>query len=283
MNVSLPEGPLKPPPGRPSWGGQGNLPLLYLGWGKRDFVRDPLIVHFDRGADYHILLRGEIVIRVGTSEQIVRGPAALIFNPNFPFGITQKKKQPTELLVWIWQGRPRLRELRPPNDQFLTLGLGGRPLSSLIDLHVRCRNEVSRADTHLPETLRALRELVEVEIIRASGPTVVTSDVRLNLAVSWMKNNFSISAPIPSLCDYLGMSASTLHRFFTSHVGQAPGVYFRNLKISEARRLITEEGWQVKAAAYHLGYSHPNDLSRSMAVWERSRQVKSKKCESRWS
>jgi AraC-like DNA-binding protein len=275
MVQSIPEGPLRPPPGRPSWGGQGNLPLLYLGWGMRDYLHDPLVVHFDRGADYHILLRGEIVIKAGNYEQTVRGPAALIFNPNFPFGIRQKTKQRTEVLVWIWQGRPRLRELRPPNDRFLALDLGERPLSSLIDLHVRCRNEVSRADTHLPQTLRALRGLVEVEILRASGASAATSDIRLDLAISWMKNNFSISAPIPALCDYLGMSASTLHRFFRSQVGHAPGVYFRDLKIHEARRLIQEEGWQVKAAAYHLGYNHPNDLSRSMGIWERSRRRRS--------
>jgi AraC-like DNA-binding protein len=262
---------LRPPPGRPSWGGQGNLPLLYLGWGMRDFVRDPLVVHFDRGADYHILLRGEIVVTVGTSSRTVRGPAALIFNPHFPFGITQSTRQRTEVLVWIWQGQPHLYELRPPRDQFLTLDLGQRPLSSLRDLHVRCRNEVSRADTHLPQTLRALRELVEVEIVRATGPSSATSDVRWDLALSWMKTNLSISAPIPALCDYLGMSASTLHRFFRSHIGHAPGVYFRDLKIREARRLIQEEGWQVKAAAYHLGYSHPNDLSRGMRVWQRAR------------
>jgi AraC-like DNA-binding protein len=277
MLVPIPEGPLRPPPGRPSWGGQGNLPLLYLGWGMRDFVRDPLVVHYDRGADYHILLRGEILITVGTTSQTVRGPAALIFNPQFPFGITQSKRQPTELLVWIWKGYPRLRVLRPARDKFLMLNVGQRPLTSLADLHMRCRDEVSRADAHLPQTLRALRLLVEVEIARASGPSVATSDVRWDLAVSWMKNNFSINTPIPALCDYLGMSASTLHRFFRSHIGHAPGIYFRDLKIREARRLIQEEGWQVKAAAYHLGYSHPNDLSRSMRVWERSRRIKPEK------
>ena len=28
----------------------------------------------------------------------------------------------------------------------------------------------------------------------------------------------------------------------------------------------------MKAAAYHLGYRHPNDLSRSMGAWEGSRE-----------
>ena len=45
----------------------------------------------------------------------------------------------------------------------------------------------------------------------------------------------------------------------------APGAFFRQLKMDEARRLIREEGWQVKAVAYHLGYRHANDLSRALA------------------
>jgi AraC-like DNA-binding protein len=61
------------------------------------------------------------------------------------------------------------------------------------------------------------------------------------------------------------VSPSTLHRFFRAQTGMAPGAYFRKIKAEEARRLIHEEGWQVKAAAYHLGYRHPNDLSRALA------------------
>jgi AraC-like DNA-binding protein len=45
----------------------------------------------------------------------------------------------------------------------------------------------------------------------------------------------------------------------------SPGAYFRRAKTEEARRLIREEGWQVKAVAYHLGYRHANDLSRALA------------------
>ena len=94
--------------------------MLYLGWGQRDFAHEPLAVHFDRGADYYILLRGEIVITVGAARHVVRAPSALVFNPNFAFGITQSSRQVTEILVWIWQGRPHLRRcvLRRMNSLF---------------------------------------------------------------------------------------------------------------------------------------------------------------------
>jgi AraC-like DNA-binding protein len=227
-------------------------------------MRDPLATHYDRGADYHVVLRGEIAVTAGGIRHIVRGPSALIFRPNFVFGITQKKRDSIEILAWIWQGESRIPELHPPQDSFLLLDLKHRPLESLIDLHVRCRTEVSRADQYLPKTLLALRDLVDVELLRASRATTPTNDMRWILATSWMMNNITINAPVPALCDYLGMSASTLHRFFRTHIDKSPGAYFRDLKVQEALRLIRIEGWQVKAVAYHLGYRHPNDLSRAL-------------------
>jgi AraC-like DNA-binding protein len=132
-------------------------------------------------------------------------------------------------------------------------------------LHARSRTEVARADHYLPRTLAALRELVEVEILRASREFAATEDFRWKLANAWMMKNLAVHATVPALCDYLRMSPNTLHRFFKKRTGLSPGTYFRLLKLTEARRLIYDEQWQVKAAAYHLGYRHPNDLSRALS------------------
>jgi AraC-like DNA-binding protein len=242
------------------------LALFYLGWGRRDFARDPLGVHVDRGTNYYVVLQGQVLVTAAGATQAVRGPTALIFPPGCAFGIAQAASERTEILVWIWRGQPQSPQLLPPPGGFLALDLGRQPLDSLLELHARCRNEVSRADTHLPRTLGALRELLEVEILRLSRTTAATGDVRWKLANSWMLNNLAIHAPVPALCDYLCMSPSTLHRFFRTHAAIAPGAYFRRLKTQEALRLIRQEGWLVKAAAYHLGYHHPNDLSRTLAA-----------------
>ena len=264
MRNSILEGPLSPPPGRPSWRGQKELALIYLGWGRRDFAKDPVAVHRDRGSNYYVVLRGEIIVRVGNSAQVVRGPAALIFDPDCAFGLKQAPGKTAEILVWIWNGRPLSPELLPQLNGYLTINLRNCPLNSLIDLHSRCRDEVSRADAYLPRSLAAIRELIEVEILRISQTATAVGNVRWDLANSWMVNNLSIRAPIPALCDYLCMSSSTLHRFFLEHTALSPGAYFHRLKVQEALRLVQVEGWQVKAAAYQLGYRHPNDLSRAL-------------------
>lgn len=255
-----------PPPGRPSWVGRDDLPLVYLGWGQRDFHSDPLPLHFDQGTHYFVLLRGTIRVTTGDSTHAIQAPVALLVDPDCAFGITQSDPGTAEILVWVWRGSAALPELRPESGGFVKLALRHGPLDSLADLHSRCRNEVSLADACLPRSLVALRELVEIEILRASRPSPATRDVRWNLARAWMMNNLALRAPVPALCDYLRMTPSTLHRFFVNQSGSAPGCYFRQLKMREARRLIHEEGWQVKAAAYHLGYRHPNDLSRALAA-----------------
>ena len=253
-----------PPPGRPSWGGQGNIPLIYLGWGRRDFAQNPLPIHYDRGTNYFILVSGEIVLSAGSEKIILQGPTAILIDSDCQFGITQNRKENVNVLVWVWKDRPQLSELELSEGAYLTLGLRGNSLDALKELHTRCRKEIAMSDSSLPSTLNALRQLLEVEILRASRTAVVTGDLRWELAHSWMLSNLSIHTPVPALCDYLGMSPSALHRFFWSQAQLSPGAYFRKLKWDEARRLIQAEGWQVKAVAYHLGYQHPNDLSRAL-------------------
>lgn len=266
MSSPIPIGTVIPPPGRPSWGGGDDLPLLYLGWGQRDFATDPLAIHYDLGTNYYILLSGEIVVTTAQVTLTVRGPVAVLFDPGCAFGISQAKRATVEILVWIWQGQPTLTELHPQPGGFLALTLRPKSVDALTDLHTRCRDEVALADSQLPRTLAALRELLEVEILRGNQSAPAADDMRWKLARAWMAGNLAIHAPVPALCDYLRMSPSTLQRFFRAQTGVSPGAYFRRVKAEEARRLIREEGWQVKAAAYHLGYRHPNDLSRMLAV-----------------
>lgn len=255
---------MHPPQGRPSWDGNGDLELIYLGWGRRDFALDPLSMHCDHATNYYILMRGKVAIHLPAGEHTVRGPVAILFHPECAFGLSQTGRTPADILVWVWRNEPLLPDLRPEPRSFRVLDLQADKIDSLSDLHARSRSEVARADCYLPRTLAALRELVEVEILRAGRELAPAEDFRWKLAKAWMQKNLAIHAPVPALCDYLRMSPNTLHRFFKKQTGLAPGTYFRLLKLNEARRLIEDEQWQVKAVAYHLGYRHPNDLSRAL-------------------
>jgi len=49
-------------------------------------------------------------------------------------------------------------------------------------LHFQCRNEVVLADRQLPRTLGALRDLLEVEILRSNQPAPAEDEMRWKLA-----------------------------------------------------------------------------------------------------
>ncbi len=273
MPSHTPKVTIHPPPGRPSWGGQGNLPLIYLGWGRRDFARHPLPVHCDLGTSYFLLFSGQILLTSGQEQSLVRGPKALLIDSDCLFGITQTRSENVNILVWVWKGPPLSPELRPATGGHTALDIRKTSLNSLKELHTRCRKEVAISDGCLSFTLPALRHLLEAEILRASRPSSATGDLRWELAHSWMMSNLSIHTPVPALCDYLSMSPSSLNRFFRRQIGHSPGSYFRHLKLEEANRLVKMEKWQVKAAAYKLGYSHPNDLSRAIARTRKSSRL----------
>jgi transcriptional regulator GlxA family with amidase domain len=80
----------------------------------------------------------------------------------------------------------------------------------------------------------------------------------------WLREHPEARAPSAGLCDYLQISPATLNRLFQKELGHGPREEALRLRLAEARRLIKEERWSVKAAAYHLGYKHPNDLSRRL-------------------
>ena len=267
MKSRILDGPLQPPPGRPCWLGSRDLPLIYLGWGSRDFKRTPVSLHCDNGSNYYVVVRGSIEVQDGPTNTVIKGPTALIFDPYCSFGIVQRRTEKVEILVWVWQGKTPIAGLRPATGSFRSFPLR-RSLDPLLELHGRCRAEVAQPDDHAGRSLVALRRLVEVEILRASAASSPHQDSRWRLAEAWMRTNLSIHAPIPALCEHLRMSPSSLHRFFHGQTGLSPGAYFHSLKLQEARRLIECEGLQVKHAAYQLGYRHASELSRALSLFQ---------------
>ncbi len=261
----LPHAIVRPPAGRPCWVSHGDLPLLYLGWGKRDFRKSPLPKHCDVGTSFYLLTKGEACLATPKREERIIAPCACIIDRDCMFGVSSKLATGVEILVWVWRDAPGISALTPFSGDLSILPLRAESLPRLIELHQQCRDEVARNEPVVSITLSALRTLVEVELFRA-GRAPDNEDERLWQRVSdWISANLSIHAPIPALCDYLRVSPSTLTRFFNKHTKQSPGAYFRKMKQQEALRLIQSEGWSVKAAAFHLGYQHATDLSRALA------------------
>lgn len=256
---------IKPPPGRPCWVSHGDLPLLYLGWGKRDFARSTLARHYDVGTSFYLVTKGDITLNASGIERQIVAPCACIIDKECLFGVANGRSASVEILVWVWRDPPTGDELKPAAGGARVLPLRPEAVPRLLELHQHCRDEVARTDSSINRTLSALRTLVEVELVRASRSPQPEDELQWERVRTWIGTNLAIHAPIPALCDYLRMSPSTLNRFFMKHAGRSPGAYFRTAKKQEALRLIQSEGWTVKTTAFHLGYRHATDLSRALA------------------
>ncbi len=256
---------IKPPQGRPCWLSHGDLPLIYLGWGTRDFKRFPLPRHNDPGVNFYIVTKGDITLTAAGVEHRIVAPAACIIDKECLFSVASGRSASVEILVWVWLDSPQEELVKPAPGGVRLLSLRPDAMPRILELHQYCRDEVARTDTAIILTLAALRTLVEVELGRASRPPQAEDELLWERVRAWISSNLAIHAPIPALCDYLRMSPSTLNRFFLKQAGIAPGVYFRKAKKQEALRLIQNEGWTVKTAAFHLGYRHATDLSRALA------------------
>jgi transcriptional regulator GlxA family with amidase domain len=132
-------------------------------------------------------------------------------------------------------------------------------------LHDLCRLEVLRNEPstgYLEGCRMMFEETIRREVLQSGGNRLPISEL-CGQAHAWMADHLDSSEPVARLCDYLNVSQSTLYRRFMEEVGSSPLARFHDLRMREAKRLLTEQNLSVKEVAFHLGYTHFNDLSRA--------------------
>lgn len=81
-------------------------------------------------------------------------------------------------------------------------------------------------------------------------------------AVRRIRENFRSTLSVAQLAKRIGMSESAFHRHFKLITGTTPLQYQKALRLLEARRLISAEGYAVSRAALEVGYASPTQFSR---------------------
>ncbi|HEY1098207.1 MAG TPA: AraC family transcriptional regulator [Myxococcota bacterium] len=81
-------------------------------------------------------------------------------------------------------------------------------------------------------------------------------------AVAHIKKHFRDDIGVPQLTKLAGMSASSFHRHFKAVMASTPLQYQKDLRLLEARRLITQQGMAITAAAFDVGYESPSQFTR---------------------
>lgn len=84
----------------------------------------------------------------------------------------------------------------------------------------------------------------------------------ISKAISIIRSQFNKTLSIPDIAKSVGMSTSSFHQHFKTITESTPLQYQKDLRLIEARRLLTSEGDSVTEAALKVGYESPNQFSR---------------------
>lgn len=97
-----------------------------------------------------------------------------------------------------------------------------------------------------------LRELLKVDS-HASN---------ISKAIGIIRQQFTDTLMVPELARSVGMSTSSFHHHFKLITESTPLQYQKDLRLLEARNLITTQKESVTSAALKVGYESPNQFSR---------------------
>jgi len=124
-----------------------------------------------------------------------------------------------------------------------------------------------------PEHIRALAPLIKREIhyrlltgeagarLRQIA-TVDTQSHQVARAIASLNARFTEPLRVETLARESGMSLSTFHHHFKTLTAMSPLQYQKQLRLTEARRLMLSDGMDASTAAFRVGYESPSQFSR---------------------
>lgn len=159
-------------------------------------------------------------------------------------------------------------------------GVASRPIAAfsvatvtpeLMDAWVRMLGLMER-----PADIAALAPVYEREILYRvlQGPhgqllrDIATPDsalARVRKAIQWIREHYSAPLRIGALARLAAMSESAFHRHFKAATALSPLQYQKQLRLMQARHLLTARGASVTAAAMEVGYESATQFSREYA------------------
>ncbi|MET1023987.1 MAG: AraC family transcriptional regulator [Pseudoxanthomonas sp.] len=141
----------------------------------------------------------------------------------------------------------------------------------LMDAWVRMLRLMER-----PAEIPALAPVYEREILYRvlQGPhgrmlrQLATPDsalARISSAIQRIRRDFSKPLRVAALAEQVAMSESAFHRHFKSATALSPLQYQKQLRLLQARQLLTTHGSSVTSAAMDVGYESTTQFSREYA------------------
>jgi AraC-like DNA-binding protein len=127
--------------------------------------------------------------------------------------------------------------------------------------------------TQQPRDIAMLSRLIKQEIIyrvlTGKGGEVLYQNVLprfqqrgINAAIGWIKSHYDQPLNIEKLARLVHMSPSTLHHRFKATTTMSPLQYQKQLRLTQARKILLAGNIEAAAAAFAVGYESPSQFSR---------------------
>jgi transcriptional regulator GlxA family with amidase domain len=96
-----------------------------------------------------------------------------------------------------------------------------------------------------------------------SAARIARNDPALGRAISLMQSGLEQPQPIAAIARDLGLSQRRLEMLFAKKLGTSPGRFFLDLRLDEARRMVTDTRMSMQEIALRCGFSSQMAFSRA--------------------
>lgn len=122
---------------------------------------------------------------------------------------------------------------------------------------------------HIPALAPLIRREIHYRLLTGEAgarlrqiATVDTQSHQVARAIARLNARFTEPLRVETLAREAGMSVSTFHHHFKTLTAMSPLQYQKQLRLTEARRLMLSEGMDASTAAFRVGYESPSQFSR---------------------
>jgi transcriptional regulator GlxA family with amidase domain len=96
----------------------------------------------------------------------------------------------------------------------------------------------------------------------ATSPKSADGSAQLSRVLDLLHKRFAKPIRIADLCSAANLSARSLHRLFTRHLGENVSEYLGRLRIGRACMLLVETDWPISMIAAETGFSNLSNFNR---------------------
>lgn len=223
-----------------------------------------------------LILQGEKETTVGDQTRVIRAGQCVVVSHDLPVlsRITKASPQKPYLAVIVELDLLVLRSLYDEVDhlQLATAEASSMEVAAIdptLEDVVGRYLDVIRDPVSARVLLPLIRKELHFRVFLSDAGGMLRSlihrdsnESNIARAIKTLRNDYRSTWDVSELAKSVGMSASAFHKHFKAVTMTSPLQYQKDLRLTEARRLLRAGPHSVSSAAFEVGYESPSQFSR---------------------